>query len=153
MSEKLKPCGDCGMPVAAGEYHPFAACLMFKACGNSDTVRANLAAVRLDATAEFAKTMSELESASQPGGGWQPIETAPKDGTRILARNDSYGTRETYWCLYGDGSIAKQLFVQGKGPDGSWEWSEPQNFWASSWVPTHWMPLPDAPSAGNGGAD
>ena len=42
----MEPCGDCGMPCAQGEYHPYAACLMFKACHNSETVRANLNAVR-----------------------------------------------------------------------------------------------------------
>lgn len=41
-----KPCTECGMPCDPGEYHPFAACLMFKACHSSDTVRANLEAVR-----------------------------------------------------------------------------------------------------------
>jgi hypothetical protein len=35
-------CQECGMPVANGEYHPYAACLMFKACGNSESVKANL---------------------------------------------------------------------------------------------------------------
>lgn len=41
-----RPCGTCGMPCTPGEYHPYAACLMFKACHNSETVRANLEAVR-----------------------------------------------------------------------------------------------------------
>ncbi len=36
------PCSDCGMPCKVDEYHPFAACLMFKACHNSEVVRANL---------------------------------------------------------------------------------------------------------------
>ena len=40
-----KPCGECGMPVRLGEYHPFAACLMFKGCQSSSTVRANLDAI------------------------------------------------------------------------------------------------------------
>lgn len=42
---ELAGCADCGMPCTVGEYHPFAACLMFKACRNSAVVRANLAAV------------------------------------------------------------------------------------------------------------
>lgn len=46
MSE-LKPCAECGMHVKTGEYHPYAACLMFKACNNSETVRANIDAVML----------------------------------------------------------------------------------------------------------
>lgn len=35
-------CQECGMACEPGEYHPFAACLMFKGCHNSKTVRANL---------------------------------------------------------------------------------------------------------------
>ncbi len=36
------PCAECGMPVTLGEYHPFAACLMFKGCQDSSVVRTNL---------------------------------------------------------------------------------------------------------------
>lgn len=46
MTEPTRLCGTCGMPCTSGEYHPYAACLMFKACHNSETVRANLEAVR-----------------------------------------------------------------------------------------------------------
>lgn len=39
-------CRECGMPVdAASTYHPYAACLMFKACGDGEVVQANLDAV------------------------------------------------------------------------------------------------------------
>ena len=41
-------CAECGMGCNAGEYHPYAACLMFKQCRNSETVRANLQDVRDD---------------------------------------------------------------------------------------------------------
>lgn len=41
----LTPCGDCGMPGTPNDYHPYAACLMFKACHSSEVVRANLQAV------------------------------------------------------------------------------------------------------------
>lgn len=33
------------MEVEIGEYHPFAACLMFKGCNNSTTVHDNLDAI------------------------------------------------------------------------------------------------------------
>lgn len=46
MIEELLPCAECGMPCSPKEYHPYAACLMFKACHNSETVRANLDFVR-----------------------------------------------------------------------------------------------------------
>jgi hypothetical protein len=42
---ELLPCQECGMPVAAGEYHPYAACLMFHGCHGSEVVRANLSSV------------------------------------------------------------------------------------------------------------
>lgn len=35
-------CTECGMPCESTDYHPYAACLMFKACHNSATVKANL---------------------------------------------------------------------------------------------------------------
>ena len=41
-------CIECGMVCEAVEYHPYAACLMFKQCLNSETVRANLQDVRDD---------------------------------------------------------------------------------------------------------
>jgi len=36
------------MPCRPDEYHPFAACLMFKACHNSETVRASLEPLRAE---------------------------------------------------------------------------------------------------------
>jgi hypothetical protein len=44
----MAPCADCGMPCSPNEYHPYAACLMFKACHDGEQVRANLNATRLD---------------------------------------------------------------------------------------------------------
>ncbi|MFA7287440.1 MAG: hypothetical protein WC055_01025 [Melioribacteraceae bacterium] len=38
----LTPCKECGMLTTPTEYHPYAACLMFKACHDSNTVRDNL---------------------------------------------------------------------------------------------------------------
>lgn len=45
LGAQLQPCAECGMPNQAGEYHPYAACLMFKACRDAGVVRANLDAV------------------------------------------------------------------------------------------------------------
>lgn len=38
-------CAECGMPVFSGEYHPYAACLMFRTCKDSEVVARNLEAV------------------------------------------------------------------------------------------------------------
>ena len=36
-------CGTCGMACTPGEFHPYAACLMYRGCHSAATVRANLA--------------------------------------------------------------------------------------------------------------
>ena len=38
-------CTSCGMPCPPNEYHPYAACLMFRTCNDENTVRSNLQAV------------------------------------------------------------------------------------------------------------
>ncbi len=56
---------------------------------------------------------------------WEPIETAPQDGTRVLIYERRYGTME---------------FARWIGA--------PHNHWGDgykSWKPTHWMPLPEPP--------
>ena len=45
MPNEMKPCAACGMMCHSGEYHPYLACLAFKACKDGDTVRANIEAV------------------------------------------------------------------------------------------------------------
>lgn len=71
--------------------------------------------------------------------GWQPIETAPKDGTQFIAgrfvrdpkdkRNGRI--RVDYW----------HSRAAGDGYDGL------GNFNAAYWPATHWMPLPTPPEA------
>ena len=56
---------------------------------------------------------------------WQPIETAPKDGTKILACvQGGFETLIVWWEAYRD----------------SHEWFYDNDSY--TW-PTHWMPLPD----------
>lgn len=58
---------------------------------------------------------------------WQPIETAPKDGTHVLAYDGSNMTTvkwdRDYWALIEQGYYAED----------------------NEWWPTHWMPLPKPP--------
>jgi hypothetical protein len=72
---------------------------------------------------------------------WQPIETAPKDGTRIIGWSWQYGASETSSKTYSQGSIG---YEQGL-TDRWWQWYEPQSGCLSRWLPTHWMPLPPTP--------
>lgn len=64
---ELLPCAKCGMPCRAGEYHPFAACLMFKACHNSETVRANIAPLQ----AENERLRAEVERLRADRDSWE----------------------------------------------------------------------------------
>lgn len=45
MTEAGWTCSECGMPCEADEYHPYAACLMYQQCHDSETVRDNLIVV------------------------------------------------------------------------------------------------------------
>lgn len=46
MTTQTTPCVECGMvPLRDREYHPYAACLMFKTSRDGDVVRKNLQAV------------------------------------------------------------------------------------------------------------
>jgi len=64
-------------------------------------------------------------AAAPPVDGWQPIETAPRDGTPVLA----------YW----PGEAAMFGVVMWDGDD----WRESEYVWR---YPTHWMPLPQPPN-------
>lgn len=67
---------------------------------------------------------------------WQPIETAPKDGTFVLLLEED-----------GDPVIGAFVDFKGKEPSGY------HNGWFDNIsgqyeiTPTHWMPLPDPPTA------
>lgn len=70
---------------------------------------------------------------------WQPIETAPKDGTLVLL----------YEPDNDEELIDARIFV------GLWNDARDAKFYGTAWecaeysafnhYPTHWMPLPEAP--------
>ena len=63
---------------------------------------------------------------------WCPIETAPKDGTKI----------DMWWVnRHGEGARETECFF-GKG---SWRWHRSGIEVPSLYTPTHWMPVPAAP--------
>ena len=61
---------------------------------------------------------------------WQPIDTAPKDGTRVLLTDGKF-TQIGLWCqwLSVPGNPEEWFYEGGRG------WNDP----------THWMPLPTPP--------
>ena len=63
--------------------------------------------------------------------GWQPIETAPKDGTQVLlACGSDYVDAGHYWRN-----------ANKRNPRERWMW----NGWPI-FEPTHWQPLPEPPA-------
>ncbi len=101
-----------------------------------------------DKNTKATETPAGAASALSAGlGAWSPIETAPKDGTSILAWSPEYGQRQTRMSKYGKGSPGFAEWERGDGPlNSGWEWYEPRSGWISSWSPTYWMPLPEAPN-------
>ena len=63
---------------------------------------------------------------------WQPIETAPRDGTYIL--------------LFGRHSRRGGL-IQITARWGGGDWESADDGYGAYIIPTHWMPLPDPPEA------
>jgi hypothetical protein len=64
---------------------------------------------------------------------WQPIETAPKDGTRILVAIDE-DMECAAWALYDDEEGGGR-WIDAMG-EAVWNGEEPE----------YWMPLPKSPS-------
>jgi len=126
MSEELKPCPFCGASLIAHDdqndmyvrrygthyRHPYSLCYL------ADT--------------EVTPSMiEEWNTRSTPkhgeAAGWQPIETAPKDGSSFLSLNRN----------------------QGNLMAATW-WSPVRNYFCATggqqlYQFTHWMPLPAAP--------
>ena len=55
LNKTATACTECGMLVMPDEYHPYAACLMFKACHDAETVYANLDAVLMHGATQYMK--------------------------------------------------------------------------------------------------
>lgn len=77
---------------------------------------------------------------------WQPIETAPKDGTKVLIVDES-GNMDV--AIYIEEWRERQEFVRS-AKDGNVYRTvrEDLGWWDSDYCigPTHWMPLPEPPT-------
>jgi len=75
--------------------------------------------------AEVLALITRLRAA-EARTAWQPIETAPRDGTLVLAWHPHWGGPDAVRC----------------SSRGQWTAD-----WLPTCAPTHWMPLPAAPEA------
>lgn len=75
--------------------------------------------------------------------GWQPIETAPKDGTIIdlwVVCSPAWRPPNGEWDRYADCSFREGRWREFNIQLGEWISIEDEN-----WTVTHWMPLPEPP--------
>lgn len=102
-----------------------------------------------------AQQMAELSALIERhlANQWQPIETAPRDGTRILVYvPDSENVLSVYWDAeftfrYDEAKASVDEKYAGEH-DGAWTDDAVESFAyeeKASYSPTHWMPLPDPP--------
>ena len=132
---------------------------MDEGCGiTQEEIDQNIAAMGTDLIGGAAYGNAEGSKPSSPHSSWQPIESAPRDGTRFLAGH--YRVRisqpnyfEWYVCVYaGECKIPTDDEEWGvEGNDG--EFYCPEGFYREAQdkygdeqymvaKPTHWMPVP-----------
>lgn len=78
---------------------------------------------------------------------WQPIETAPKDGTPILlwsedAEIDAFNDHPKWGNVVLDYKSPPSFPFVGFWTQYGWQLA---HYSAFNYSPTHWMPLPDLP--------
>lgn len=69
--------------------------------------------------------------------GWRSFESAPQDGSLIIVWSENEGVYVANWLLQGD--------EDGDEIEGSGAWFDPTGEDISSYLPTHWQPLPSPP--------
>ena len=67
---------------------------------------------------------------------WQPIETAPKDGTEIILSREARVTSGLWFDMGGD----------DEGAEGWSGWVSQDGGFSEEHPPTNWMPLPEPPT-------
>ena len=73
---------------------------------------------------------------------WLPIETAPKDGTAILAKSDLYQLPfVVYWSSRYEEQGGGPALPENSGIQRDWLLSCSENSELPNYDPTHWMPL------------
>jgi len=84
---------------------------------------------------------------------WQPIDTAPKDGRKvILFYRNSHSRPRTVMARWLTDEQAAETDADGVGLEGGWyecidNWNDYTEVAIHEGEPTHWMPLPTPPVA------
>lgn len=78
---------------------------------------------------------------------WQPIETAPKNGTKVLIVNDDGAMAVAHYIE--QWNERSEFVRKAKDGDVFRTVREEIGYWDTdtAYCPTHWMPLPPPPNA------
>lgn len=71
---------------------------------------------------------------------WQPIETAPRDGTPVLVYPPTWGSKAASIAVWDRDEYAKEPRPYWRRDDGLGK-----KYLSREKPPTHWMPLPLPP--------
>lgn len=120
-------------------------CRQYDSAGRLITFDGEPTLLELEAAEEILRLRYELEQAHK----WQPIETAPKDGTRFWGRvgDDAiamlwHNKFEAFVSSWRRMTMAPGYSYQAKGSD---EWVTQHDHSPDTHQPTRWMPLPPPP--------
>lgn len=108
---------------------------MYAPCGDNELIvapdaRQGLADVLREAAAALATALQSISGAE----GWQPIESAPKDGTLLIG-------------FVPNSALYEVIFIRRWPDDDFWMHDMANEAVAMDVEPTHWMPLPPPPAA------
>jgi hypothetical protein len=102
-----------------------------------------LGANEIERLAAVVENLRKTTNPSPPSGGWQPIESAPKDGTEVIVGVDIASvwiTRGAFYVAPGERDSDDSV--------GWWSYkhSVTQEKLDDIYEPTHWLPMPETPS-------
>jgi len=140
---KLLPCPFCGNehPDYERVGTPRQSCIV--ACGNCGCRHESG-----DEGEHNGSSWNTRASPPPPEDGWKPIESAPKDGTRIMLSNGK-DVAEGWW-VHDEGGITEHRDLDGRyiGQDESEGYIGWLDFDGGMLPePTHYRPLPPPPAA------
>lgn len=126
---------------------------------SAQAFEAQKALAKIDAAIRALSSPDHAEAGKVEGDGWRPIESAPKDGTPVLIAWQAVASvrGEKQWFqtvahyddsfeIAGYDEETGDAHKRGAWTDGavaSWAYEEIREI-----SPTHWRPLPSAPSEG-----
>lgn len=95
----------------------------------------------------FDKIAAGLREAIAYARGWQPIETAPRDGTKVLLCRALNADGRPMGNAFGIFCQVAAWWSEENHGEGEWVvyCDMPQDPWLH-FEPTHWQPLPEPPT-------